>query len=51
MILFRGVATLKPACTFFKICRAAQFDQASRDFNEKGRRDAAPYCTQARRYR
>jgi hypothetical protein len=50
-ILFLEVATLTPASTLFKVCRAIQLDQASPDFNGKGRREAAPYCSQARRYR
>jgi hypothetical protein len=45
------VATLTLASTLFKVCRAIQLDQASPDFNGKGRREAAPYCSQARRCR
>jgi hypothetical protein len=49
MVLFRELATLTPASALFKICRAVQLDQASPDFNGKGRREAAPYCSLARR--
>jgi hypothetical protein len=48
-ILFWEAATLTPAGALFKICRAVRFDQASPDFNGKGRREAAP-CSQARRW-